>query len=143
MRSRLTIAALTLLCAMACDDAAHEGPTRRAATTGQARGHIDMPVPDSIVPDSFVVSGWAVSPAGVRAVRVYLDDKIIGTLKLTVPRPDVEQALPRLAPAGVPHGFSGWVEAGDTIGFAKLSIEVIDKNDALSRVFNVNVNVQP
>ena len=131
------------VCASACDEPAHEGPTRRAETTGRARGHIDMPANDSIVPDSFVVSGWAVSPAGVKAVRVYLDDKIIGTLTLTVPRPDVEKAFSALAPAGVPHGFSGWVEAGDAIGYAKLSIEVIDRNDALSRVFSININVQP
>jgi hypothetical protein len=137
------MALLLVLCTAACHDTAHEGPTRRAESTGKARGHIDTPANDAIVSDSFVVSGWAVSPAGVKAVRVYLDDKIIGTLTLTVPRPDVEKAFAALAPAGVPHGFSGWVEAGDAIGYAKLSIEVIDRNDALTRVFNINVNVQP
>ena len=140
---RVLIALAALLCAPACGGTTHEGPTKRAESTGKARGHIDTPTRDSIVPDAFVVSGWAISPAGVKAVRVYLDDKIVGTLELTIPRPDVEKAFPALAAAGVPHGFSGWVEVGDAIGYGTLSIEVIDRNDALSRVFNISVNVQP
>lgn len=60
-------------------------PTRVAA---EPLGAVDAPTTEAVIGPNFVVSGWALDPAGIRAVEIRIDGKAYPA-RLGIPRPDV------------------------------------------------------
>src|SRR5262249_10345580 len=58
-------------------------------------GSVDEPAAGSTVKNSVEVNGWALAQAGISEVALYLDARRMGTAKLRIPRPDVQQAYPQ------------------------------------------------
>jgi hypothetical protein len=134
MKARGLSAAVLLFCAGCTDPAA-------APDNPPSVGSIDVPKARASVSSQFVVSGWAADESGVAQVRIYLDDKLVATPKLTVARPDVDRVFP--AAQREPHGFSTVVNAGDKTDRCVIRTEVVDQRGALSRVAQVIVVIEP
>ena len=56
-------------------------------------GAIDTPTAEGLVGPRIAISGWALSPAGIRAVEIRLDRRTFAA-KINTARPDVAQAKP-------------------------------------------------
>ena len=106
-------------------------------------GAIDSPAANSAVGPLFTVAGWAADESGVDRVRIYLDDQIIATVPVTIPRPDVDAAFPRFKATGPLHGFQVSVDAGARAGYRTVREEVLDTRGALTYVASVTVKIEP
>lgn len=60
-----------------------------ARKTGLVVGHVESPIPRSDVGRLLQVSGWAVSPDGIREITVHLDGVPVGNVEMGVSRPDL------------------------------------------------------
>lgn len=141
---KILCVASALLCAVAlgCDSPAPR-PPRRGSADPALKGLIDTPVEGSTVGPVFRVAGWAVGPAGVDRVRLYLDDDLVATTPIAVARPDIDAQFPKYAATGPLHGFGTTVDAGARAGFRALRLEAVDKRGAVSHVFSVNIRIEP
>ena len=79
-----------------------------AKAAAQTIGWLDSPTEEAVVGPTVKVVGWALDPAGVRAVEVRLDGKPFPAL-LGIARPDVAQARPGYPDSAV----AGFAFAGD------------------------------
>jgi hypothetical protein len=128
-----------LLCAvLACDKPATK---KRALTYHGLMGFVDAPVPGGSVGPVFLVAGWAIGRQPVDSVRIYIDDEIVGTATIMIPRPDVDREYPHLAGSGPNHGFTTTVDAGSRSGYHTVRIEAIDRTGARAHVASQNVNI--
>lgn len=60
------------------------------AATASGIAHIEYPVPyNEYIRDNLTVSGWSVSPSGVKSVEVFLNGKSYGMATIGISRPDV------------------------------------------------------
>jgi hypothetical protein len=141
---RIVTAAAIVLCAatLACDSGK---PRRTASSTASHEmiGLIDVPAAGSTVAPVFLVSGWTLGRAGIERVRIYLDDELLGTALVDIPRPDVDLQFPRYASTGPRHGFATTIDAGSRSGFRTLRIEAIDKTGAKAHVASHSVKIVP
>lgn len=137
----LSCAAAVLLCVvtLACDKPA----PRRAAPNHGLIGFIDSPAAGSTVGPVFLVAGWAVGREGVERVRIYLDDELVATTPITVPRPDIDREYPRYASTGPNHGFGTTVDAGSRAGYRTIRVEAVDKRGSAVHVASANVKIEP
>ena len=60
-----------------------------ARKTGLVVGHVESPIPRSDAGRLLQVSGWAVSPDGIREITVHLDGALVGNAEMGVSRPDL------------------------------------------------------
>lgn len=108
-----------------------------------SRGFIDMPAPDSVLGIAAIATGWAVDESGVQRVRVYVDDRLVANVPMTVARPDVEKVFPQFASPGAIHGWQAEIPLGDRAGYVTIYAEALDGKGALTRVASVTVKVSP
>ena len=75
-----------------------EPEERRLADTHDILVHCEFPdlsgAGPAKVSDWFIVTGWAVARNGLREVRVYLDENLLGTANYGISRPDIGAAFP-------------------------------------------------
>lgn len=83
------------------------------------------------ISDWFAVTGWAISRNGIREVRVYLDDALLGIANYGTSRPDIGAAFPDF-PASEVSGFRKMViiEEGMKRGPQRLTIVAEDNNQS-------------
>ncbi len=68
--------------------------------------HLDSPDPNKLYDLEMEIYGWAVSlPAKVERVEAFIDDKLLGSVRYGLDRPDVLDAMPKLSSSQV--GFGG------------------------------------
>lgn len=116
-RAGLGVAALLLAAAVATAtfQAGHGGgrspgstplPTVDAAQPQpqDTLGAVDAPADELIVGDTIAVAGWALDPAGVRAIEIRVDGRAYPA-RFGLPRPDVAALKPGY-PDGVANGFA-------------------------------------
>ena len=116
-------------------------PQRQVAPNPASIGFLDAPAAEAAVDPIFTVAGWAIDESGVQRVRIYLDDTLIATVPLTVPRPDLDRLYPRTAQPGAPHGFTVVIDAGASLGFRRLRLEAIDGRGATTHVAAANIKI--
>ena len=114
---------------------------RQTSYNPPSRGFIDAPAEGSSVGPQFVLAGWVIDESGVQKVRIYLDDKLVGSVALSVDRPDIDRAFPAFAANGPRHGFDTGIDAGSRVGYCTIRLEAIDGRGALTRFANVNVTI--
>jgi len=68
-------------------------PKSATSATAQPQGDIDVPLGEAMTGPRVALSGWALAPAGIRAVEVRLDGRAFAA-RLGIARPDVAQARP-------------------------------------------------
>jgi hypothetical protein len=138
MIRRAVVVALVCAAVLACDRRAARQPSNHGLM-----GFIDSPTAGSTVGPVFLVAGWAVGREGVERVRVYLDDELMATIPVTIPRPDIDREHPRYASTGPNHGFGATIDAGSRAGFRTIRIEAVDKRGAAAHVAAANVKIEP
>jgi hypothetical protein len=116
-------------------------PQRQLTANPASIGFLDAPAAEAAVDPIFTVAGWAIDESGVQRVRIYVDDTLIATVPLTVPRPDLDRLYPRVAQPGTPHGFTVVIDVGDSLGFRRLRLEAIDGRGAATHVAAANVKI--
>ncbi len=135
---------LVVLVVLAGCSAGGPQPKRQTEPNRHSIGFIDAPQNNAIVGPVFAVAGWALDPdAPVERIRIYLDDQLVATVPLTVPRPDVEKAYAPKVGAGAPHGFSAVIDAGSRTGFTTVRIEALDAKGGLTYVAHSTVRIEP
>lgn len=85
------------------------------------RGNIDEPIGTEFT-KNIAVRGWAVNPAGVKAIKLYVDDVLKGTVEQNVVRTDVNTIFPGY-PSGDNSGFATEIDI-NTISEGSHSIKV-------------------
>ncbi|MBW9144833.1 N-acetylmuramoyl-L-alanine amidase [Clostridium sp. CM027] len=87
---------------------------------------LDFPSSPKVYGDKGLkVAGWALSPKGVKEVKIYLDDKAIGTATYGLERPDVDSAFQGY-PDGSKSGFNYDIENTNLdYGVHKILVEAI------------------
>lgn len=141
MRIATGIGLVLVLLAGGC--AEQSRPQRQAGANPGSMGFIDSPKAEAVVGPIFSVAGWAIDESGVELVRIYLDDAIVATAPITIPRPDVDAAYAARTQIGTPHGFSVVVDAGTRAGFHTIRIEALDKRGALTQIATANIRIEP
>jgi hypothetical protein len=142
MKRLIAALAMTAL-ALGCSGAAPKRQPERNAAQSAMMGFIDSPAEGRTVGPVFGVTGWAAGRDGVDRVRIYLDDDLVATVPVTIPRPDVDKEFPRYASTGPVHGFGATIDAGSRAGYRALRIEAVDRRGALAYVASVNVKIEP
>lgn len=106
-------------------------------------GHTDSPQNEAVITGTYTVSGWALSPAGVEKVAVYLDGSYLGTAELGLDRPDIA----KLYPAILGSETAGFKYDGSTSGMPSGRHEIVvqarTKSGALRQVGTLFVNIAP
>lgn len=138
---RLIAVALLAACAAGCNR--EPRPKRQTERNLPSIGFMDSPAPESTVGPMFVVAGWALDESNVDRVRVYLDDELVATLPMTLPRPDVEKQYPGRGPAGRPLGFQTMIDAGARSGYCTIRLEALDGRGALTQIATATVKIEP
>jgi hypothetical protein len=118
-------------------------PRRQDSPNPPTRGVIEIPANDQTVRPLTVVSGWAVDESGVERVRIYGDDGLLATVRVTGPRPDVEKALPEYSRPGARHGWTAEVDFGAKLGHCLIRAEALDGRGALTHFASVAVRIVP
>ena len=140
MRTIVWLPLIVLLSgALACEKPA----PKRALTYHDLIGFVDAPAAEGKVGPVFLVAGWALGRQGVERVRIYLDDELVGTADVNVPRPDLDKQFPQYAATGPNHGFTVTVDVGTRSGYRSLRIEAIDRAGARAQVASINVKIEP
>ena len=95
---------------------------------------LDAPTNNSVVTDgNLQIRGWALDEAGVKEVRVYIDNKDFGTITYGTTRTDVNKAYPGYS-SGDNAGFEGIINLGGmTTGDKKLTVK-ITANDGTTQI---------
>jgi hypothetical protein len=142
MRGLYATAAILCAVTLACG-APGQSSSRRQASKHDAVGFIDMPAPGTTVGPVFHVAGWAAGTERVERVRIYLDDRLVATVPITIGRPDIHKVFPQVASTGPIHGFGTTVDAGSRAGYCTIRLEAIDEHGAATYVASVNVKIEP
>ena len=139
MRVTAFVALLALVSSIACKQPA----PKRALSHHGLIGFIDAPAPEGTVGPVFMVAGWVLGRLGVERVRVYLDDEIVATGPVNVPRPDLYKQFPQYAGTGPNHGFMLNIDVGTRSGYRVLRIEAQDRAGGRAHVASINVRIEP
>ena len=134
---------LTLLALLPAGCSHDTGPKRQREPNRASMGFIDQPAAEAVVGPIFTVAGWAIDESGVERVRLYLDDQLVATVPITIPRPDVDRAMSVRVGAGTPHGFSVMIDAGSRAGYYTIRAEAIDGKGAISQIATANIRIEP
>ena len=99
-----------------------------------SRNNLDSPAANDIITDGKItVSGWALSEAGTKEVRVSVDGKRLGTATINVPRVDVYNAYPYYS-----NKNAGYEDIFDVsslgTGIKTLVVEIEDNNGKVQTV---------
>lgn len=100
--------------------------------------HFHCDVPYLCTDGTVQVVGWALAPAGIKAINGYLDGELVGSARLGFARPDVGQAYPHIAGSGN-AGFSLNASLEQSFeGEHALRLE-IELNDDATRSFELSL----
>ena len=106
------------------------------------RSNLDEPNNNSVVTNGNLrIRGWALDQAGVKEVRVYIDDEDFGTVPYGTSRPDVNKAYPGYL-SGNNAGFDGTINVSSIISGNKNVVIKITSNDGTVQNINRTVTIQ-
>ncbi len=95
-------------------------------------GNLERPSAGAEIANPLVVAGWALSRAGVKQIGIYLDGRLVDTVRPGIPRPDFLKVQPRFRDSP-DSGFFAKVDlTGISRGAHVLRVE-IQANDGGSR----------
>ena len=104
--------------------------------------NLDQPNNNSVVTNGNLrVRGWALDQAGVKEVRVYIDDKDFGTVPYGTSRPDVNKVYPGYS-SGNNAGFDGTINVSNLTSGNKKVVIKITSNDGTVQNINRTVTIQ-
>lgn len=106
-------------------------------------GVIDLPTAGTVVGPILRVSGWVADESGVAWVRLFVGDRIVEHIPLTIPRPDVEKEFPQFTRPGALHGWHTTIDFGDDVGYTHISAEALDGRGGLTRFASISVKIRP
>lgn len=104
-------------------------------------GRIDEPNESGIIKGkSMKVRGWALSPTGVKQIKIYVDGVLRNTLAPNVTRPDIKNAFPNY-PNPDKSGYEALVDISNVApGKRVIKVEEVSNNNTIStRVQNIQV----
>lgn len=128
---------------LACACGREPQPRRQQGPNPPSQGVIDIPADGERVGPVVTVAGWTLDESGVDRVRIYADDRMMVSVPVTLPRPDVARAMPEHARADARHGWEATIDFGEFVGYVTLHAEAIDGRGALTRFARVTVKVDP
>jgi hypothetical protein len=109
----------------------------------QPLGVVDTPAANEIVrPMPLVVGGWAVGPAGITEIRVYLGDELKAVTTLTVARPDVTAVYPALAGETDLHGWNVEIDVGPARGIQSIVVRATDRQRRVADIATVPITIE-
>ena len=104
--------------------------------------NLDSPTNNSVVTDgNLKIRGWALDQAGVKEVRVYIDNKDFGTVTYGTTRSDVNNAYPGYA-SGNNAGFDGTIDVSSLTSGNKKVVVRITSNDGTVQNIERTITVQ-
>ena len=103
---------------------------------------LDAPTNNSVVTDgNLQIRGWALDEAGVKEVRVYIDNKDFGTITYGTTRTDVNKAYPGYS-SGNNAGFDGKIDVSSLTSGNKNVVVKITSNDGTSKDIERTITIQ-
>ena len=104
--------------------------------------NLDSPTNNSVVTDgNLKIRGWALDEAGVKEVRVYIDNKDFGTVTYGTTRADVNNAYPGYS-SGNNAGFDGTIDVSSLTSGNKNVVVKITSNDGTSKNIERTITIQ-
>ena len=134
----------TLQVVIVANDGTTQSHTRNIVVNGSklpTKSNLDEPKGNTIATgDTLNIRGWALDSSGIKEVRVYVDEKDLGTVKYGTVRADVNKAHPGY-PSGDNAGFEGSVDISSiSAGSKKLTVR-ITANDGKTQSIETTIKV--
>ena len=135
----------TLQVVIVANDGTTQSHTRNIVVNGSklpTKSNLDEPKGNTIATgDTLNIRGWALDSSGIKEVRVYVDEKDLGTVKYGTVRADVNKAHPGY-PSGDNAGFEGSVDISSiSAGSKKLTVR-ITANDGTTQSIETTIKVE-
>ncbi|MGL5153147.1 MAG: glucosaminidase domain-containing protein, partial [Clostridium sp.] len=95
-------------------------------------GRIDVPREDTVLSNEVRVGGWALSPTGIKEIKVYIEGKFKKSIMAEVERPDVVNIYPQYG-SNTKVGFNTYVDISDitTGGSKNVAVEIIGNDNSI------------